>query len=219
MQNSFFRLATAASVAFGLTAAQGMAQDNGTTPVTNLSMGEEVNPDNAPGSIYLRDTTGDWEVRCQRAGEGQIDPCNLYQLLRDEGGQAVAEMTMFAMPEGQEAVAGAQIITPLETLLTQQVRLSVDGGSVKRYPFAYCTTAGCISQIGLTQGDVDSFRRGANGKLTIVPARAPDGATVDLSISLSGFTAGFKMLQEITKEAIAAQAAAQEDAEGEAESE
>ena len=51
MQNSFFRLATAATVAFGLTAAQGMAQDNGTPPVTNLSMGEEVNPDNAPGII------------------------------------------------------------------------------------------------------------------------------------------------------------------------
>lgn len=183
-----------------------VAQSAPTAPVNGLPLGQEVADPNAPGTVYIREKSGDWEVRCQRAGEGRIDPCNLYQLLNDDTGNAVAEMTLFAMPAGQQAVAGAQIITPLETLLTEQITISVDGGAAKRYPFAFCTQVGCFSQLGLTADDVASFRRGNVATMRIVPAGAPDGSDVQLGISLTGFTAGFATLQEIMEEAAAARA-------------
>ena len=43
-----------------------------------------------------------------------------------------------ALAEGAEAVAGATVLTPLETLLTQMVTLTIDGGKAKRYPFTWC---------------------------------------------------------------------------------
>ena len=75
---------------------------------SGLSMGEEVGADaeSGIGSTYVSAEHGDWEVRCVRAAEGD-DPCQLYQLLSDEGGNAVAEISMFsvAMPVLFAAIA------------------------------------------------------------------------------------------------------------------
>ncbi|MFT6912985.1 MAG: invasion protein IalB [Paracoccaceae bacterium] len=176
------------------------AQSSGTTttasPVGELAMGEEVVDPLAPGTIYAREVSGDWEIRCIRVPEGQIEPCNLYQLLKDGEGNNVAEITLFALPPGQKAAAGAQVITPLETLLTQQITLSVDGGVEKKYPFAFCNRIGCYSQLGFTNDDVLAFRRGVKGMIKIVPVGAPADTTVDLEISLAGFTAGFNIVRQ-----------------------
>ncbi|KKL20651.1 hypothetical protein LCGC14_2453340, partial [marine sediment metagenome] len=117
-------------------------------------------------------------------------PCQLYQLLNDGDGNSVAEISMFGLPAGREVAAGATVITPLETLLTQQISMSVDGGQVKRYPFTFCAGNGCFSRIGFTSQEVAQFKRGANAKLVIVPAAAPD-QKIELTVSLSGFTAGY----------------------------
>lgn len=165
-----------------------------------LSLGAE---EPAAGAPFVRDTFGDWELRCVRAGDaGEI--CQLYQLMRDAEGNSVAEFNMFPLPEGQQAVAGANIVTPLETLLTANLRLAVDSGQGKRYPYSFCSQVGCFSRIGLTADEIAGFRRGATATVTIVPAAAPN-ETVDLTLSLSGFTAGFNALVEVEKARLEAQ--------------
>lgn len=169
-----------------------------------------------PGQTYLRAAHGDWEQRCiAEAPNAQSDAqadvqadvqadaqagrpperCQLYQLLRDETGNAVAEVMLFALaaPQGP-AVAGATIIVPLETLLTEELRMVVDDGAIRTYPFALCTAMGCIARIGLTAAEVDEFRAGNAATLAIVPAAAPD-QTVMLTLSLRGFTAGYRALE------------------------
>ncbi len=155
----------------------------------DLSMGEPATQADGPGSTYVREVFGDWQMRCVRTGE-EREPCQLYQLLQDGEGNSVAEMSMAALPDGQQAAAGATVITPLETLLTAQVTLSVDGGEARRYPFTWCSAIGCFSRIGFTQGEVDQFKRGSAASIVIRPVAAPD-QTVALNVSLSGFTAGF----------------------------
>lgn len=142
------------------------------------------------GATYVRSTHGDWELRCIKASEGQKDPCQLYQLLKDQNDNAVAEINMFNLPEGDQLAAGATIVTPLETLLTAQVRIGVDEASPKVYPFTFCTAIGCFARVGFSADDVASFKRGNIAKITVVPAQAPD-QTVDLTVSLTGFTAAF----------------------------
>ena len=74
------------------------------------------------------------------------------------------------------------------------MRLTIDGGEAKRYPFSFCTEVGCISRLGFTAGEVEEFKRGAQAVVTIVPAAAPN-QTVELTMSLTGFTAGFTAAQ------------------------
>lgn len=157
-------------------------------PAEDLSMGQA--PADGPGSTYVKETFGDWELRCVRVETG-AEPCQLYQLLKDSEGTSVAEMGLFSLPEGGEATAGATIIVPLETLLTAGLRLGVDAAQPKVYPFTFCSQVGCVARVGFTAEEVEGFRKGDKAVMTIVPAVAPD-QTVVLDISLAGFTAGFE---------------------------
>ncbi|GHE00556.1 invasion associated family protein [Defluviimonas sp. 20V17] len=157
-----------------------------------LSMGKSVK-----NKMYVKDKQGDWTVRCFRAKDNK-DPCELYQLLTDEKGNPVSEFSMVPLPPGGQAVAGATIVTPLETLLTQDVTIAIDGGGAKRYPFMLCNPVGCFSRIGLTQQDLDGYKKGAKGSLTIVAASAPN-APITLPISLKGFTAAYEEVQKNNK--------------------
>ena len=153
-----------------------------------LSLGEDASVPQT-GDTYTAETNGDWELRCIKTEEGE-DPCQMYQLMRDSEGTPVAEISIFRLPEGGRAVAGATIIVPLETSLPQQLTMEVDGGQARRYPYAFCNPIGCYSRVGLVAEEVAQFRRGANATLTIVPALARD-QEVKLNMSLSGFTASF----------------------------
>ncbi len=170
------------------------------------------------GSSYVRSEHGDWELRCLTAPEGQPDPCQLYQLLTDEEGNPVAEFNYFDVPDEGELVAGATIVTPLDTLLTGQLRMAVDSNQPRVYPFSFCQQIGCYVRLGLTAGEVAAFRAGNTATVAIVPLQAPD-QLVPLSLSLSGFTAGQEALEAYNVEAIAQLRAAAEaaaEAEGEA---
>lgn len=144
----------------------------------------------AAGDTYVAGNFSDWELRCLRLEDGR-DRCQMYQLLLDATGQAVAEVNLFAIPPGSPAEAGATVITPLETLLTADLRLVVDEGEARRYPYSFCSTEGCVARLGFTPEEVVIFKRGAKATITIVPALAPD-KTVDLTMSLSGFTASYE---------------------------
>jgi invasion protein IalB len=191
------------------------AQETETTSAAEqagLSLGEpEV------GSAYVRETFTDWELRCVVSPEGQPDPCQLFQLLLDEQGNPVAEFNLFDVPDEGDLVAGATIVTPLDTLLTGQLRMAVDSGQPRVYPFSFCQPVGCYVRLGLTANDIQSFRAGNQAIVAIVPLRAPD-QLVPLSVSLSGFTAGFEALVAYNEEVIAQlraiAAAAAEETEG-----
>ncbi|WP_137700465.1 invasion associated locus B family protein [Marimonas lutisalis] len=158
-----------------------------------LSMGE----DSAPKVFepYVKEEHGDWKLQCFPVEEGE-EPCQLYQLLKDDQGTDVAEVALFRLPSGGQAVAGATVTVPLETLLTAQLTIAVDGAKGKRYPFSFCSPVGCYARIGFTAADIAAFKKGANATVTLVPAPAPDQKVV-LKMSLSGFTAGFNAATEI----------------------
>lgn len=177
------------------------ASDNG------LSLGTEVGAKDGPGSTYVAAKFDSWEQRCVRAAVGGLDACQLYQLLKDEKGNSVAEITMFGLPEGQEAAAGATIIAPLETLLTSGMLLQIDTGKAKTYPFTWCSTIGCVARIGLTTAEVDALKKGNKATLTIVPVVAPTEKVL-LDVSLKGFTAGLTAVNEANAKADAAAKAA-----------
>lgn len=150
--------------------------------------------DGSANQPYVAQTSGDWELRCIKVEEG-AEPCQLYQVLNDSNGGPVAEMVIFSLPEGQQAVAAAIVTTPLETLLTEEVSITVDDGEGRAYPFSLCNANGCVSRIALTESDIQSFQKGNVAQVRIVPARAPDQEVL-LKLSLSGFTAGYKALSE-----------------------
>ena len=74
-----------------------------TAPADGVAMGV---PDGIPdrtsaamNSVYLAASFDAWQQRCMKKEDG-ADPCELYQLLKDETGNPVAEISFFTLPEG-----------------------------------------------------------------------------------------------------------------------
>jgi invasion protein IalB len=185
---------TTPPVATGTDAATGTAEP--ATDPAAPSLGTPVSE--GPGSEYTKASFDAWDLRCIRSQDGK-DPCQLYQLLKDAQGGGVAEISMIPLPAGGKAVAGATIVTPLETLLTEQVTLGLDTAEPKKYPFTFCTAVGCVARVGFTADEIAAFKKGAKAVMTIVPLAAPD-QKVKLEISLKGFTAGFDAVTKATAE-------------------
>lgn len=161
-----------------------------TNPIEDqLSLGEDADGEPEVGKPYTKEVIGSWEMRCIQDEEGN-EPCQMYQLLDDGQGAPVAEISLFRLPDGGKAAAGATIVVPLETALPQQLTIAVDGGKARRYPYAFCNPVGCYVRLGLTPADVSAFKRGKEAIITIVPALAPE-QQVKLNLSLDGFTASY----------------------------
>jgi invasion protein IalB len=162
----------------------------------DLSSGEPVGGQ-AQGT-YTLESHGDWDIRCIAAG-GEEDPdvCRMYQLLRDDQGTEVAEFTLHYIG-GETVEAAGTVITPLETLLTQQLTMFVDGENGRRYPFSFCNTIGCYVRAGFKAEDVDMMRKGAAAEVAIFPLANPQ-EPVRLPVSLTGFTAAFNKVTELNK--------------------
>lgn len=169
-----------------------------TAPAEDLSMGTQASAAPAVltaetaqvGQGYLAASFDLWEQRCEKTENGK-DPCQLFQLLKDADGNAVSEFSIFALPPGGKAAAGATVVVPLETLLTESLTIQIDTAEPKLYPFTFCTQVGCVARVGFTAEEVAQFKKGAKAVVTVVPAAAPETA-VALDISLKGFTAGFE---------------------------
>lgn len=141
------------------------------------------------GQTYLVKKSGDWEVRCVKVAEGP-EPCHIYQLLKDADGNAVSEISVFHLPGGGAAVAGATAITPLGTMLTAGLLFAIGDKPPKQYPFNWCESVGCIARIGLTGIELEAMKKGSQAQLQISSIRAP-GKKVEVPISLKGFSDGF----------------------------
>ena len=153
-----------------------------------LDLGESAD---APrlGDRYVAKTFEDWDLVCVRT-EAEKDPCSLVQILEDQAGTPVAEVSIFRIEEQGLAVAAGTVIVPLETLLTAKLTISVEGATGKRYNYSYCNQIGCVVQVGFTKEDIEAFETGLDGVIEIVPALAPE-KLISINMSLRGFAAGY----------------------------
>ncbi|WP_168201265.1 invasion associated locus B family protein [Qingshengfaniella alkalisoli] len=176
-------------------AGMAIAQDQGDATNETEGMTEEAPATEAAptgpqqGQTYVKETFTDWQLRCVTLDEVE-DPCEVHQTLSDESGTRTAEINIFPLPDTAQVPAGATIVTPLNTLLPEGVSFTIGNAQGKRYPFTFCNQIGCVAQLGLTEAEVNNMKAGSEAHVQIVPMAAPD-RTVDLQVSLSGFTAAF----------------------------
>lgn len=186
---------TALPLLIALALATGVQAQTTTAPAaTATTSGAATAGKEAPGTPYIKSTSGDWELRCVHTADGH-DPCQLYQLVKDKTNNPVAEFAVTDLPAGQAAVLGGTIVTPLETMLPPGVHLKIDSAEEKSYDFLFCNRTGCVSRVGFTAKEAEAMKKGKDITMTIVPVAAPD-QPVQLTVSLKGFSDG---IAEVTK--------------------
>ncbi len=168
---------------FALAGMAAQAQDNSATndfPVAGA---------NQEPQITVRETHGDWEIRCQ----GDTN-CFMAQKIMTEQGNQIMEISFIKLPMGSEAAAGVTVLTPLGTLLPRGLYFQVDENEPAQYPFSWCLAPGCFSRFGLTDLNMENMRKGGALKLALFSI-ADDQNPVSVQASLDGFTAAFDALE------------------------
>jgi invasion protein IalB len=155
-------------------------------------------PQQPESNTYVKATYDSWEMQCIKTKDGK-DPCQMYQVIKDANGGNVADISLFGLPAGGKAVAGATIMVPMDTLLTQNLTIQVDSAEPRVYPFTFCQPMGCFARIGLTQGELDAYKKGSKATITIVPLAAPN-QKVTADISLKGFTNAYNAVVKSNEE-------------------
>jgi invasion protein IalB len=147
------------------------------------------------GQIYQRETHGDWVIECISTATPINDPCEMNQLLSDDGENKVARVAVSALASSGDGdlIAAMQMTAPLGTYLPTGIGISIDSGSVRTLPFFVCNQTGCVTQANLTAEEVDLFKKGGFATILLRAAVAPD-QVVQATLSLTGFTAAFDSL-------------------------
>ena len=161
---------------------------------SGLSLGKPLETIREPGEIYLAGNKGDWNVRCITGNPGEIDRCEIQQLIFLNENTPVADISIFKLPDGERAIAAANVMVPLETLLTKKFRFAFSEDSVKEFPYSFCNQNGCLVRMGLLEEDIEAMKKGSSSELSITHISSPEGS-VNLSLSLNGFTAAFDVIR------------------------
>lgn len=132
---------------------------------------------------------GDWEVGCLP----ETTQCEMQQVAVDSDGNPVILARMVRLPEAAQAQALIVFNTPLGTLLPPGLSVQIDSAPANPLPFEWCVQEGCIVRLGLREPDVLAMKRGSEVKLTVASIADPETPVV-LTLSLTGFTAGFDSL-------------------------
>ena len=161
---------------------------------SGLSLGKPLETLREPGEIYLAGNNGDWNVRCITGNPGEADRCEIQQLLFINENTPIADISIFKLPAGEIAVAAANVMVPLETLLTKKFRIAFSEESKKEFPYSFCNKNGCLVRMGLLEEDIEAMKKGAASEISITHISKPDSA-INLSLSLDGFTAAFEIIK------------------------
>ncbi len=149
---------------------------------------------------YIKATYEDWQLQCAKSPDGK-DPCQMYQVIKDQNGGNVADISVIGLPDGSQAAAGLTIMVPMQTLLSQNLVMQVDGGKAMVYPYSFCDPRmmGCFARFGVSSAELNSLKKGSKATITITPLANPQ-QKVKADISLKGFTKAFDETVKTNKE-------------------
>jgi len=148
-----------------------------------------------PGPSSLSETYQSWTVRCAtpKARKGQRAParvCEMAQdLTRKRDGQRLLSIGLQPTKKG----ASLTIVAPFGLLLSAGITVTVEGGSPIHGDFRTCLPRGCVSVISLSRKSLDQFK---SGKTAIITMRTTGETDFKIKISLAGFSAAWKSLNE-----------------------
>ena len=85
-------------------------------------------------------------------------------------------------------------MVPLETLLTKKFRFAFSEESKKEFPYSFCNKNGCLVRMGLLEEDIEAMKKGSSSEISITHISRPRNSSINLSLSLDGFTAAFDII-------------------------
>jgi invasion protein IalB len=146
----------------------------------------------APASAQgvVKNTFGDWQLRCETPAGAQKEQCALVQNVAAEDRPNVTLLVIvLKTADGKSRLL--RVVVPLGVLLPAGLGLKIDQTDVGRAGFVRCLTSGCVAEVVMEDNLIGQLKGGKTA--TFIVFQTPEEG-IGIPVSLNGFGSGFDNL-------------------------
>src|SRR5215210_8134028 len=135
----------------------------------------------------VKNTFGDWQMRCETPPGAKNEQCALVQNVMAEDRPNLT-LLIIALKTADGKSRLLRMVAPLGILIPAGVGLRIDQNDIGRAGYVRCLTTGCIAEAVLDDTLLNQLKGGQTA--TFIVFQTPEEG-VGVPVSLSGFGAGF----------------------------
>jgi len=140
----------------------------------------------------VKNTFGDWQMRCETPAGAQSEQCALVQNVAAEDRPNVS-LVIIVLRTADKKSHLLRVIAPLEAgvLLPAGLGLKVDQTHIGRAGFVRCLASGCVAEVVMEENLINQLKTGQTATFYIF--QTPEQG-IGIPIALGGFAQGFDSL-------------------------
>lgn len=138
----------------------------------------------------VKNTFGDWQMRCETPAGAKNEQCALVQSVAAEDRPNITLLVIILKTADAKSRL-LRVVAPLGVLLPAGLGLKIDQADVGRAGFVRCLTTGCIAEVVMEDTLLDQLRKGKTA--TFIIFQTPEEG-IGIPVSLNGFGPGFEGL-------------------------
>jgi invasion protein IalB len=146
-------------------------------------------PAQAQGTV--RNTFGDWQLRCETPAGAKAEQCAMVQYLAAEDRPNLT-LVVIVLKTADNRGFLLRVVAPLGVLLPSGLGLKIDQTDIGRAGFVRCLTTGCVAEVVMDEGLIRQFIGGSQA--TFIVFQTPEEG-VGIPLSMKGFGQGFENLK------------------------
>ncbi|MDB5511556.1 MAG: invasion-associated locus family protein [Enterovirga sp.] len=138
----------------------------------------------------VKNTHGDWQLRCETPAGAKTEQCALVQNVAAEDRPNVT-LLVIVLKTADAKSRLLRVVAPLGVLLPAGLGLKIDQTDVGRAGFVRCLTTGCVAEVVMEDNLLNQLKTGKTA--TFIVFQTPEEG-VGIPVSLEGFAPAFDSL-------------------------
>jgi invasion protein IalB len=138
----------------------------------------------------VKNTFGDWQLRCEVPAGAKAEQCALVQNVAAEDRPNIT-LLVIVLKTADAKSRLLRVVAPLGVLLPSGLGLKIDQADVGRAGFVRCLTTGCVAEVVMEDTLLGQLKSGKQA--TFIVFQTPEEG-VGIPVSLEGFGPGFDAL-------------------------
>jgi len=138
----------------------------------------------------VKNTFGDWQMRCETPAGAKAEQCALVQNVAAEDRPNVT-LIIIVLKTADAKSRLLRVVAPLGVLLPSGLGLRIDQADIGRAGFVRCLTTGCVAEVVMEESLVEQLKKGQTA--TFIVFQTPEEG-IGIPVSLNGFAPAFDAL-------------------------
>ena len=138
----------------------------------------------------VKNTFGDWQMRCETPAGATAEQCALVQnVVAEDRPSVTLVIIVLKTADGKSRLL--RVVAPLGILLPSGLGLKIDQTDIGRAGFVRCLATGCVAEVVMDDNLLAQLRGGQAA--TFIVFQTPEEG-IGIPVSLNGFAAGLDAL-------------------------